>query len=273
MRLRPDAAEKLEAVLTDHRRQIGDFLRSRRERLIPLDTGADTRRRRTPGLRREEVASLAGISAEWYVKLEQGRAVAPSTATTEALARALRLDEKEAAHLRELVRGRTAGSSPELVPEPLRRFVSSLPSPAYVTGIRMDMLAWNSAAEGLFPDLDRLPDHERNILLYTLTKSNGRRLFGDQWEAEARRMLALFRVAYDMNSGDPAFLDVVSQLRASFDEFDAWWSAHDVASPDSGTKVLHHPEHGAFCFDYTTLQANDDPRLKLVVYMPCKPAD
>ena len=131
-------------------RPFGDFLRSRRTRLNPDKVcDATRRRRRTPGLKREEVAQRAGISAEWYVKLEQGRAVSPSTGTVEALGRALRLDRIELAHLRSLAAA--GGRQPfrrETTPDVLRRIVASLPEPAYLTGQRFDVLAWNDAAAG-----------------------------------------------------------------------------------------------------------------------------
>jgi len=250
--------------------QLGEFLRSRRERLRPEHLGlSDPRRRRTPGLRREEVASLAGISPEWYVKLEQGRSVAPSTATIAALSRALRLNEVERAHLSMLAHGkRRPAYIREVVPDSLRRLVQNLPYPAYVTGLRWDVLAWNEAAATLLTDFDELGVEDRNILLQTLTSPEGRALFGEGWAAEARRMIALFRATHDLWAADPAFVSLVARIRAGCAEFDAWWAAHDVGAAASGSKVLHHPARGRLCFDYTTFQANDDPRLKLAVYLP-----
>ena len=250
--------------------QLGEFLRSRRERLRPDQLGlSDLRRRRTPGLRREEVASLAGISPEWYVKLEQGRPVAPSTATIDALSHALRLNEVEKAHLSMLAHG---GKRPafvqEVVPESLRRVVHSLPYPAYVTGLRWDVLAWNAPAATLLTDLDEIGDEDRNILIYVLTTSKGRELFGERGADEARRMVALFRATHDLWAADPAFVDLITRIRGGCMEFDGWWSAHDVGAPASGSKVLHHPGRGGLRFDYATFQANDDPRLKLAVYLP-----
>ena len=256
--------------MADAAEQLGEFLRSRRERLRPEAVGlSDPRRRRTPGLRREEVASLAGISPEWYIKLEQGRSVAPSSATIEALARALRLNEVERAHLVMLAFGkRRPAFVRETVPDALRRLVQNLPSPAYVTGLRWDVLAWNEAAATLLVDFGGIDVEKRNILLYVLTDPKGRRLFGDGWAHEARRMVALFRATHDLWAGDPAFVDLVSRLHAGCVEFDAWWAAHDVGAASSGTKIVHHPARGPRHFDYTTFQANGDPRLKLAVYLP-----
>ena len=250
--------------------QLGEFLRSRRERLRPDQLGlADPRRRRTPGLRRDEVASLAGISPEWYVKLEQGRSVVPSAATIEALSRALRLNEVERAHLAMLALGkRRPAFVRETVPDSVRCLVRSLPYPAYITGLRWDVLAWNEAAATLLTDFGRVAVENRNILLYVLTDPRGRALFGERWAEEARRMVALFRATHDLWAADPAFIDLVGRLRAGCVEFDAWWAAHDVGAAGSGTKTFYHPAQGPLQFDYTTFQANDDPRLKLAVYLP-----
>ncbi len=256
--------------MTDTGEQLGDFLRSRRERLRPADVGLpETRRRRAPGLRREEVAGLAGISGEWYVKLEQGRAVTPSAATVDALASALRLTGAERAHLSALANGSGARAwSREDVPEAMRRLVEGLAMPAYVTGLRWDLLAWNTAAAALFGNLSALQVERRNILSFVLTDPRGRVLFGDQWAGEARRMVALFRAAYDQHAGDLAFIQLVDHFRTGCAEFDGWWRAHDVASPVSGIKFLLHPVLGQVGYQYSTFQANDDPRLKLAVYMP-----
>ncbi len=257
---------------TDISRQLGDFLRARRERLRPVEVGLpETRRRRTPGLRREEVASLAGISGDWYVKLEQGRGVAPSADTVDALARALRLSDAERSHLAALASGQAGEPwSCEAVPDALRQLIESLAVPAYVTGLRWDMLAWNAAAAALFGDLDALAVEDRNILSFVLTDLRGRVLFGDGWAEEARRMVALFRATHDRHADDPAFIRLVERLHAGCPEFEGWWHAHHVRAPVSGTKLLLHPAHGQVGYQYSTFQANDDPRLKLAVYMPAE---
>lgn len=234
-----------------------------------MDVG---RRRRTPGLRREEVAELAGIGVDWYVRLEQGRAVRPSTATVDALARALRLDPVEHAHLRTLAAGGgRRGFERESVPPMLCRLVESLPQPAYVTGRRWDVLAWNEAASAAFGDFGRSPEQERNILLYALTTPGARRLFGAGWADEARRMVAQFRAVYDLWAADPAFRDLHARLRAGSPEFAGWWDAHEVRGGGTGTKTLHHPATGPMRYEYATFQANDDPALRLAIYIPAEP--
>ena len=253
------------------RNELGDFLRSRREKLAPetIDLRKG-RRRRTPGLRREEVAERAGIGIDWYIRLEQGRTVSPSTTTVDALAKALRLSKVEHTHLRALARnpGRSAFSR-EIVPETMRRMVDSLPHPAYVTGRRWDVLAWNVAAAEVFTDFSRIPEEDRNILLYVLTAPSTKSLFGKAWADEARRMLALFRTTYDLWAGDPAFTKLLERLEAGCPEFKHWWETHDVGDSAGVQKLLHHPVRGLLRFETASFQANDDPSLKLAIYTPC----
>ena len=221
------------------RNAFGDFLRSRREKLNPAAVGLSSlRRRRTPGLRREEVAELAGIGVDWYIRLEQGRTVSPSPTTIEALARALQLDQSERGHLRALARNADRRSfSRETVPESIRRLIERLQQPAYVTGRRWDVLAWNTAAIDVFTDFGRLADGDRNILLYVLTNPDARFLFGTAWAEEARRMVAQFRATHDLWAGDPAFSELLDRLRRGSPEFSNWWETHDVRTAAGGRKT------------------------------------
>ncbi|HZD25283.1 MAG TPA: helix-turn-helix transcriptional regulator [Alphaproteobacteria bacterium] len=249
--------------------ELGDFLRSRRIRLRPEDVGLPHgRRRRTPGLRREEVAELAGISVDWYVRLEQGRSTGPSLTTVDALARALRLDDVEHAHLQALTRAAGAHAfGREEVPETIRRLVDSLGQPAYVIGRRWDILAWNAAAEEIFA-FGRLAEADRNTLVCMLTNAKTRELFGPGWADEARRMVATFRATHDLWARDPAFLDLLARLRRGCPEFEGWWKAHDIRASVGGRKVLYHPRRGVLSFEHTSFQAYDDPALKLIIYTP-----
>jgi transcriptional regulator with XRE-family HTH domain len=252
-------------------RELGDFLRSRRERLTPQAVGLPGgRRRRTAGLRREEVAERAGIGVDWYIRLEQGRAVSPSVTTIDALARALHLSKAEHAHLRALTHhaGHRAFAR-EAVPDSLKRLIEGLNLPAYVTGRRWDILAWNDAAAEIL-GFDRLPEPDRNILVCMLTYPNARRLFADAWAGEAQRMVAEFRVTHDLWADDPAFRDLLERLRRGCPEFALWWETHDVQSGRAGRKLLHHPIKGPLCFEYSTFQSNDDPALKLAIYTRCE---
>jgi transcriptional regulator with XRE-family HTH domain len=256
-------------LLDGSRSELGRFLRSRREKLTPELVGlAGGRRRRAPGLRREEVAELAGIGVDWYIRLEQGRAVSPSKTTIDALARALRLNKTEHAHLRALAaNGSRRPFQLEAVPEPLGRLVESLTQPAYLTGRRWDILAWNAAAADIFA-FDRLPADSRNILVCMFTNPATRRFFGAGWEASARRMIGNFRATYDLWAGDPAFTSLVERLRSGSPEFAAWWEAHEVGNGTGGRKIIEHPREGTMRFDHASFQANLDPALRLVIYTP-----
>ena len=246
---------------------LGDFLRSRRYRLSPPHCGLPTLRRRTPGLRREEVAALAGIGVDWYVRLEQGRSTTPSAATVEAIATALRLGEAERAHLRALTRAdRPRPFAPEHVPPELARAVASVRHPAYVTGRRLDVLAWNPAADRLMA-FSRLPEEDRNTLALMFLRPASRVLFGAGWEREARRVLASFRTTHDLFAEDPAFANLLERLHAS-PEFARGWKAHDVRIPRAGVKTFHHPKLGTLKYEHTSYQSYDDPALRLVLRVP-----
>jgi transcriptional regulator with XRE-family HTH domain len=248
--------------------ELGDFLRSRRERLSPAALGLPAVRRRTPGLRREEVAARAGIGVDWYVRLEQGRSTSPSLQTVDALARALGLDAVEHAHLRNLAKTEPRQSfSREQVPAGVRRVVESLAQPAYLTGQRWDVLSWNQAAQRIFRFAELAPE-DRNILVCVLTLPASRRLFGAEWAREARRLVGLFRTTYDVWAEDPAFVELIVRLRRHCPEFTRWWNAHDVRAPSAGQKVLQHPTLGTLHFEHASFQASEDPRLRVVVLTP-----
>jgi transcriptional regulator with XRE-family HTH domain len=247
--------------------ELGDFLRSRRQKLTPKAVGLPVgRRRRTPGLRREEVAELAGIGVDWYVRLEQGRSVRPSAMTIEALARALRLSKAEHRHLQELTETTDRRAFVrEIVPPAILRTVEQLNLPAYVTGRRWDVLAWNEAADEIFA-FSQLAEADRNSLISVLTNPASRRLFGASWSEVARRMVSQFRATHDLWAGDPAFRDLLARLREGCPEFAGWWEAHDVSGIAAGRKSLIHPKKGRLKLEYTSFQTNDDPALKLVIY-------
>src|SRR5712672_4150782 len=251
------------------RSEFGNFLRSRRAKLNPKLVGLpDGRRRRAPGLRREEVAELAGIGVDWYIRLEQGRAVHPSVTTIDALARALRLSKVEHAHLRALASGTNRRAfTREIVSAALRNLVESLNQPAYITGRRWDVLAWNKAAADIF-GFDRLAEEDCNILICVLLYPGSRRLFGASWAEEARRIVAQFRATHDLWAGDPAFRDLLARLREGCPEFAGWWETHDVSGVAAGHKSISHPKKGRLKLEYVSFQAHDDPALKLVIYTP-----
>jgi transcriptional regulator with XRE-family HTH domain len=251
------------------RREAGAFLRSRRGRLAPSEVGLPPgSRRRTPGLRREEVAILAGVGTTWYTWLEQGREIRPSNEVLSALAQVLRLDPAERNHLfslydRPTPDRRRPGAEP--VGEPLRRMLDGLAGqPAFVLGWRWDILAWNRAAElvmGPYAGLDGV----RPNVLDLLFSDPARRLFVD-WESVAQGALATFRADCARHVGDPDFEDLVARWTRLSPEFAAWWPRHDVAHRLAGVKRLDHPAVGRMHFAFSMLAVGDRPGLKLFVF-------
>jgi transcriptional regulator with XRE-family HTH domain len=267
-----DSPTPLEA----RRGEFGAFLRSRREKLTPASVGlADGFRRRTPGLRREEVALLAGVGTTWYTWLEQGRDVRPSTEVLSALADALRLDSAERRHLfvlndRPPPEPRPAG--PERVEEPLRRMLESLTGqPAYVLGRRWDVLAWNRAAERLFGDYGELIGDERNIMHMVFANAAHRRLLVG-WDELAPVALAMFRADSARYAGDPDFERLIAILMKASREFREWWPRHEVLRLLSSQKRIQHRTGGRMVFEYTSFAVTDHPDMKLVVYTPLEEA-
>ncbi len=263
--------------LTEHRTEarqqaLAEFLRSRRERLAPAEVGlAPGTRRRTPGLRREEVALLAGVGTTWYTWLEQGRDVRPSPEALSGLARALRLDPSEKRHLF-ILSGRPPPEAevpaPEAVDEGVRRMLKSMETqPAYVTGWRWDLLAWNQAAVAVFGDYSLLPPDERNVMHNVFANPAHRRLLMD-WEKIAPVTLATFRADTARFAGHPDHERLVATLSEKSPEFRAWWSRHDVLAPIAGHKRIRHPEMGTMTFEYMSLAVDGGSSLRVTVYTP-----
>jgi transcriptional regulator with XRE-family HTH domain len=255
---------------TGRTRELADLLRSRRARLQPADVGLPAgARRRTQGLRREEVAQLAAISTTYYTFLEQGRDVRPSRPVLDGLARALRLSPAERAHLHVLAHG-DAPPTPTAADEMLTPAVASLverldPYPTYVTGRRFDVLAANRAARALWTDWPALAADERNMLWWTFTDPAARTTLVE-WETEASALLARFRAAADRHPGDPQFAVLIDRLRAASAEARAWWPRHDIVALGSGIKRLRHPVLGELTLQHVVLQLADDPEQKLVTF-------
>ncbi|MFR9800522.1 helix-turn-helix domain-containing protein [Streptomyces sp. MS06] len=250
-------------------RELGDLLRSRRARLQPSDVGLPPgARRRTRGLRREEVAQLAAISPTYYTVLEQGRDVRPSRQVLDALAAALRLDGAERAHLHELVHGAAPAQTPvvETLPPAVPALLDRLdPCPSYVTGRCWDVLAANRAARALWTDWPARPARERNLLWWMFTDPEAREVMVD-WPAEASALLGRFRSASARHPGDPRFSELLERLLAASPEVREWWPQHVVTPLSSGTKRLRHPALGEIELQHVVLQLADDPEQKLVTF-------
>jgi transcriptional regulator with XRE-family HTH domain len=247
--------------------ELADLLRTRREGLTPADVGLSPHgRRRTPGLRREEVAQLAGISTTYYTFLEQGRDVSPSRQILDALARALRLTAAEREHLHALVHDAPTTRPPEVLVPGVKELVDGLdPHPAYVSGRHWDVLAANKAARALWTDWPALPPDQRNILWWTFTEPKARTVLVE-WESEARAQLARFRAAAARHPDDAAYEQLLERLHRHSKEVRDWWRRHDVAPLSSGRKILHHPELGRLDLGLLVLQVADDPEQKLVTF-------
>jgi transcriptional regulator with XRE-family HTH domain len=247
--------------------QLGEFLRARRALVQPEDVGLpDVGRRRVAGLRRSEVAMLAGVSVDYYVRLEQGRDSHPSEQVLEALARVLRLDDDAVAHLHELARPaprrRRARSRPERVrPGVLRLLESWSHNPAWILGRRMDVLAYNELALMLHPSLKS----ERNVVRMVFLDPEAREIYAD-WDAVARETVATLRAAAGADLDDPGLTELVGELSLKSGEFRRLWARHDVKEKASGSKRLRHPMVGDLELHYETFAVADAPGQLLVAY-------
>jgi transcriptional regulator with XRE-family HTH domain len=255
----------------ERRLALANFLRQRRASLSPADVGLPPGvRRRTPGLRREEVAQLANIGASWYVWLEQGRDVHPSAQVLESLAQALRLTPNERRHLF-LLAGQppppSGSPSEELLRPALQQMVDALdPTPACVLGSRWDYLAWNKTAESLFSIPDASSPYARNLIWQMFT--NLARRESPYWEAVARAMLGEFRATSARYPGDAWFEELIEDLKRVSPEFREWWPHHDVRRALDGHKVIEHPTMGRLEFEHFNLQSLSDPDIKIMIYAP-----
>ncbi|MER7943571.1 helix-turn-helix transcriptional regulator [Streptomyces sp. NPDC094458] len=253
----------------DQRRELGAFLRSRRGRITPEQVGLPhTGRRRTPGLRREELALLAGISATWYTYLEQGRNIRASDQVLGAIASTLRLDPHEREHL-----FRLAGHAPAVLaeePEPLAAEVAAVPhllqpQPAYIIDGTYDVLSVNRAAGELFPNLTAAADRPANLARWTFLEPVARDVVVD-WETEARGLVARLRMLAGRHPGNSRYTRLIDELKAGSTHMRGWWPEYDVQVQHGGRKRLRPPGREAADFVYTAFHLAEQPELTLVIY-------
>ncbi|MFF7476838.1 helix-turn-helix domain-containing protein [Streptomyces sp. NPDC008092] len=259
----------------NHNGELGDFLRSRRARLRPEDAGAafSGGARRVPGLRREEVAHLAGVSTDYYARLEQGRHPHVSETVLEAVARALRLDDTERGYLFELARPRTSRrhrSRPARAPrmrQPIHQMLDVLNdvSPALVLNHRSDVLGANHLAKALITDFDALPHRDRNLARFVLLHPAARDLYAD-WDRIAETFVASLRLAAGHHPDDPLLNELVGEMSIKVPEFSTWWAGHRVDQCAHGTQRLVHPVVGELTVSYETLALPADPDQSIVLY-------
>jgi transcriptional regulator with XRE-family HTH domain len=264
------------------RDELRAFLRSRRARLAPADVGLPDNggRRRTPGLRREELAALAGVGVSWYTWLEQGRDINPSPDVLDALARALRLDAAERRTLFALARTElpltddVAGTDPQGSDGDIGQLVALVesihPNPAYLLGPMTRILAWNRAASTVLGSPEHLAA-DRRYLLWWLLVEPGEALT-PQREATARNTLARFRAEYARHAGEPEYEAFLAEIRERSAQFRDWWDEHEVIEAQRGTKIIEHPQLGTLRLHHAQTVPTGQPELRMAVYAPADEA-
>ncbi|MHC1479081.1 helix-turn-helix transcriptional regulator [Frateuria aurantia] len=251
------------------RRELGAFLMNCRARLDPVALGYSTRHRRTPGLRREEVALAAEVSVSWYTWIEQGREVRASMEVLGRLATVLRLSEAERLYLFALSGyPAPASEADETLTDGLSQLVLAMqPLPAYIRNARFDILVWNQAIADLFVDYAHLPPEQRNsIWLMYLYPPYRQQIV--EWERVARGLLASLRGAYARAEDKASFQPLLDALLAGSEEFRRWWPEHEVDRFDEGIKRIEHPLRGRLELRYVALIPENRPELSLVTYLP-----
>ncbi|MCF0086316.1 MULTISPECIES: helix-turn-helix transcriptional regulator [unclassified Streptomyces] len=262
----------------DRSSAIREFLRTRRARITPEQAGLTPHggARRVPGLRREEVAQLAGVSVDYYVRLERGRTRGVSESVLDAVASALRLDATERAHLFDLTRPATGGAhprrkrslAPQRVQPALYRTLDALGVPALVMGRRTDVLAGNRLAHALYTDFQALPHRRRNFARYVFLDDDARRLYGDAWDTAAAECVATLQRYAGRHPDDAQLPELIGELSVLSDTFRRLWAHHDVLVQTTGSKCLHHPLVGDITLDYIGLAVEGDPDQSLIVLTP-----
>lgn len=250
---------------------LGTFLRDRRMRLDPVAFGFEAGRRRTPGLRREEVAQRANISPTWYTWLEQGRGGAPSADVLNRIARGLMLTEPERDHLHILAFGHPPEPryhQQESITPRLQHVLDAIPfSPAIIRTATWDVVAWNRAATVILTDYEKLPIERRNILRMMFSDERVRAA-QDDWHNVARYVVGAFRADAARAGAGAEIRKLVDELSASSPDFKAMWADNEIAATRDGIKRLHHAELGAIELEFSTFAVEGRSDLKMMVYSP-----
>ncbi|MFB7631111.1 helix-turn-helix domain-containing protein [Streptomyces sp. NPDC056149] len=262
----------------DRRAELRDFLRSRRARVQPQDVGLPAAsRRRVPGLRREELALLAGVSVDYYVRLEQGRSGNVSPQVLDSVAAALRLSATERQHLYALVHAGAEGPKPpsQQVRSGLHHVLESLEhAPAYVVGRRLQVLAWNRMARVLIADFPRLPEAQRNLARLTFLDETSRHRYVN-WQRKADDTVAFLRVDAGRHPDDEELADLIDELSTRSEDFRRMWADHTIRDETHGDKPLYHPLVGPLALKFETFRIPDSPDQALTLYTaaPGSPAE
>jgi transcriptional regulator with XRE-family HTH domain len=252
------------------RRQLIDFLKGCRARLSPTQVGLpDTHRRRTPGLRREDVAALAGVSVTWYTWLEQGRKIQVSADVLERVCSTLRMTADEREYLFALVQHRPAPptSTPAAEVSPtLARMLDAIAVPALVMTARWDVIAWNRLTTLVFRHYERLAPEERNLLRILLVDDAGYQHDPIAYETMARRVLSKFRVDYSQTPDDPSFEQLINDLAERCPIFRRLWNSPEVLGRSEA--IAHHPQLGGLTMEHSSYVPEGSPTLRVVIFVP-----
>jgi transcriptional regulator with XRE-family HTH domain len=267
-----EARDQVSRRVGERRRaELGEFLKARRARLSPGDFGMPPgSRRRTPGLRREEVALLAGVGVTWYTWLEQGRQINASMQVLDAVARTLRLDRAEREHLYRLAEATPLRTECArlVVPDPIREIVESLePLPASLVNSRFDVLMLNRASEDLFWEWHTMPCIHRNTLWCCITEPSASGKFLE-YDSQVRYMVARLRSAYGRHVGDPDWEEDIRRLASMSGEFAELWARQEVAEAEPRTLTYRHPQAGMLRLTVSELNLPNLPEARIVVYTP-----
>jgi transcriptional regulator with XRE-family HTH domain len=253
--------------------ELGEFLRNRRAQIKPESVGlpATSPYRRVPGLRREELAQLAGVSADYYTRLEQGRSITPSESVLEAVAAALRLNHAERDHLFDLARPKLAcarrqTTEGQRVRSGLYQLMDVLPGqPVFILDRWVDVLASNAIGRALLTDFDALPPAHRNLVRWILLDDSARVLYRD-WDAIAHQLVGILRMNAGRHPCDSRIAELMGELETKSEDFRRHWADHHVAGRGFGTQRFHHPLVGDLELDYEVLLSAFDPEQVLLVY-------
>ncbi|MEV6283870.1 helix-turn-helix transcriptional regulator [Kribbella sp. NPDC051770] len=254
-------------------RELGEFLRARRDRLRPQDVGLEPGgRRKVSGLRREEIALLAGLSTDYYQRMEQGREMRPSDEVLTALADALDLDEDETRHFFTLARAARqpmpdrVDRRPEGVPTSTQRLLAAIDVPALVLGRHLDVLEWNVAAEALFGDFGDYPRDRLNLLMLMFDDVHVRESGCQDWESQAQQYIGLLRASVATDPDHPRARAVVGELSIRSADFRRLWALHDISTTTSGHGTFHAPEVGDLTLEWDTYPLPGSPGPMLLVF-------
>lgn len=258
-------------------KELADFLKTRRARILPAQVGlSSAARRRTPGLRREEVAQLAGIGLSWYTWLEQGRTIHVSTQVIESLSRVLLLDKQERIHLYLLANQPLPSDIPEnqvTVSPALQQVLDCLTiCPSMVTDQRWNVIAWNEAACAVLGDFNKMDDRDRNIVWAMFTDIKYKQLLVN-WDLHAKALLGRFRVTCGQYIEDSWLTRFIDDLKTQSTEFNLWWPLHEIQNNTVKYKQMNHPAVGILDFEVSNFDVSDHSGLKMIVHTPSAGTD